>query len=101
MVKNGFKINKMEFSDQIVVGETCKFNFSIPSGILWATFNGTDLGDVTNGQDFEISCLEPGTVTFYYALPSQNQGWSLISYKVTSSRSAPQENAARAAFASY
>lgn len=99
--KAGVRVNKIELSDQIVVGDTCRFNFKIPSGkSVMAYLNGSPLGELKNNTDFDISCTEAGSLVFYF-----NQGdgrlWALFVYDVVNSRSAPQASAVSSAFASY
>lgn len=99
--KSGLKINRLELSDEIVVGKTVKFNFDIPQGgEIRVYFKGAKIADCENQKDIELCLEEAGKLEFYYVEPSRS-GYNLLKYDVVSSRSAPQAQAMTAAFSSY
>lgn len=100
-LKTGLRLNRFEFSNELVVGQKVKFNFEIPQGkMLYAKFNGTQRIDFENSKDIEVCFEEPGQVVFYYGIPGQTC-YGIISYDVVAARSAPHEQAMKNAFANY
>lgn len=99
--KDGLKINRMELTNELVVGQTVKFNFEIPQGAaVRAYFNGSQVMEFESLKDGELTFQEPGNFVLKYKTPD-GWIWPIFTYDVVSSRAAPQEQSMRAAFSNY
>ncbi|MBR4630264.1 MAG: hypothetical protein IKO57_07460 [Treponema sp.] len=111
LVNEGLRFNKFELSREIVVGETAKFNFTVPNGkTVFIYFKGELVDFLENQKDFELKLEEPGLLEVCYGTVTTNanggrswSGNSFLTYNVVSSRTpaTARENAITAAFASY
>jgi hypothetical protein len=103
VLKDGLKINKFEFSDEIVTGQSAYFNFSFPAGKgVYIYFNEVEIASAQNGKDIELKFDEPGQLIFRYG-PEVGTITGFIRYNVVSTKTNQnaRENAVRTAFASY
>lgn len=96
----GFKINRLELSNELVVGQKVKFNFDVPQGVKACLyFKGCKEGEFENQKDAEFTFEEPGRVEIVCS--ANGKSYSILNYDVVASRSAPQEQALKAAFSTY